>query len=453
MMETTLNVVSNGINTMMLSGQDKDIQKMISRLSNNPNIRHIRIYDSTGTIQYATNPAEKGRNIFKIDPNHQSLSGTPSFFEKIKSNQAYITAQPIINKHACQRCHGSSKKIIDFLDIDTDLTQAEEYFFTGYRHTLFLAIVTVLFLTGGFYYLFYRFVESPLYKFKNAISEVERGNFNTHLPPTKYKELSQLGQHFNQMLNYLNKSREEIEVLHLRQLQHADKLASLGEMAAEMAHEINNPVAICHSRIDYLRMEADDNSQLFKYSGDLDVILEQLSRVSNITKNILKYSKRIPKNYKDIKLVEPIENALMILEPHLLKHKIALIRDFNSTEIEDKFRIRGDAQQIEQVVINLVNNAVDSIESEGKIRITIEGKENQSVMLSVSDNGQGMDKETISKIFSPFYSTKTHDKGTGLGLYIVKKICVEHDADIQCQSTIGKGTTFSILFKRSQKEA
>jgi len=143
----------------------------------------------------------------------------------------------------------------------------------------------------------------------------------------------------------------------------------------------------------------------------------------------------------------------MILEPHLLKHKIALIRDFNSTEIEDKFRIRGDAQQIEQVVINLVNNAVDSIESEGKIRITIEGKENQSVMLSVSDNGQGMDKETISKIFSPFYSTKTHDKGTGLGLYIVKKICVEHDADIQCQSTIGKGTTFSILFKRSQKEA
>jgi len=452
MLETTLNVVKNGINSMMLSGQDKDIQKMLGHLSENPNINHIRIYDSTGTVHYATNPAEKGGNIFKIDPNHRQLGETPSFFEQIKSAESYVTAQPIQNRPACQRCHGTDKKVIAFLDIDTDLTQAEEFFFTGYRHTLFLAVLTILFLTGGFYYLFYRFIENPLNKFKHAISEVERGNFNSHLPPSNYKELSQLGQHFNQMLNYLNKSREEIELLHFRQLQHADKLASLGEMAAEMAHEINNPVAICHSRVDYLRMEADENSQLFKYGDDLDVILEQLSRVSNITKNILKYSKKIPKNYRQIELVQPVENALMILEPHLKKHQITLIKEFDSVLKAGDIHIKGDAQQIEQIIINLVNNAVDSMEKGGTIRIKIASESGQTVMLSVSDDGQGMDEETISKIFSPFYSTKAQDKGTGLGLYIVKKICTEHNAAIQCQSIVGKGTTFSILFKRSPQK-
>lgn len=446
MLETTLNVIKNGLTTMMLSGEDKNIRQILLRLAKNKNIDHIRIFDNSGKIIYATNPSEEGKQITSLEPIHSKFVDKKPFIFPGGGRKSYAISQPIRNEKACQKCHGTKSENIAFLDIRTALTQAEESFFTGYRHTLYLALLTMAVLIGGFYYLFNRLIQRPLVKFTRALEEVEHGNYNTSLPPSNYVELRPIEQHFNNMVAQIKKSKAEIEDLHFRQLQHADKLVTLGELAAEMAHEINNPVAICLSRIDYLRMEAEEKPALFQYSEDMQVISEQLIKVSDITRNILKYSKKPPRDFRLISLVELVENSLKILQPHLQKHNIKLIHDYTCDSSCEKAQIVGDAQQIEQMIINLVNNAIDSVGANGEIRIHIHCQKDGSLLLAVADNGQGMDEEIRSQIFSPFFTTKTEGKGTGLGLYIVKKICDQHRATITCESSPGKGTTFQIIF-------
>ena len=101
--------------------------------------------------------------------------------------------------------------------------------------------------------------------------------------------------------------------------------------------------------------------------------------------------------------------------------------------------------------MNLLNNALDALDSNGKIRVSVLKSQNGKIELTIEDNGKGMSSDEIEKIYSPFFTTKTDEKGTGLGLYIVKKICKNHDADIECKSYVGEGTQFIITFKREKE--
>jgi signal transduction histidine kinase len=275
------------------------------------------------------------------------------------------------------------------------------------------------------------------------MDEVEQGNLTVSLPAEKNDEIGMLEKNFNKMVSKLKKSQMQIEEMHFEQLRHADKLVTLGELAAEMAHEINNPAAIIMSRADYLQMESDNNYQLENYKEDLEVILNQTQRVSKITQNILKYSKKLPKNFEKINLIEITNESLKILEPRLNKYNIQLIKNFKMSNAT----IVGDLTQIEQVITNLVNNGIDAIGQNGEMKIDIESTEKNLIKLKISDNGEGIEEHILDKIFSPFFTTKKGNKGTGLGLYIVKNICKNHNAEIICHSKIGKGTQFIITFK------
>ena len=144
-------------------------------------------------------------------------------------------------------------------------------------------------------------------------------------------------------------------------------------------------------------------------------------------------------------MVPTVNQSLQILEPFLPKKKIILSRNLKV----DKAIINGDAQQIEELVINLVNNAVDAIEFDGVIKITL-SEENSSYKLEIKDSGSGISPETIKNIFSPFFTTKEVGKGTGLGLYIVNNICKNHKAEISVYSKINDGTSFKITFPKVQ---
>ncbi|MBK8943956.1 MAG: HAMP domain-containing histidine kinase [Ignavibacteriae bacterium] len=108
--------------------------------------------------------------------------------------------------------------------------------------------------------------------------------------------------------------------------------------------------------------------------------------------------------------------------------------------------IFGDPNQIEQVVLNLISNSMDAIKENGIINVMINLSEENKIQLKISDNGIGIDQESLEKIFSPFYTNKDSGKGTGLGLYIVQNICKNHNAEIICESKINEGTTFTITF-------
>ncbi len=452
MLRTTLQVVENSLYAEMLSGKKKDIQLLIEQLSANKNIEHIRIIDKEGIIRYATKANSIGKNILKTDVHHQEFNRAKplSLFE---AQKIYFSFSPIKNEPRCYSCHDKNKKILAYLDIDTDLTEAESYFYTGARHTIFLAVLMIFILVLGFYLLFRRTIERPLKRLSEALTDVEQDNFDAYLPERNLHELKPIEEHFNKMVFHLKESRQRIEDLHFEQLQRADKLVTLGELAAEMAHEINNPLGICMSRIDYLRLETEDHPALRPYEQDLNVVLSQLEKTSKITAAILKYSKKQPKNFQRINIIKLISDSMLILQPRLKKYNIDFEQIYKC-ELDCKNAwIKGDPQQIEQVIINLVQNAIDSIKDNGKIIIEVICLPESKIEIKIGDNGCGMDKLTAEQIFLPFFTTKPANRGTGLGLYIVKKICDNHEAVIRCESLPGKGTSFSIIFQGVLDEA
>ncbi len=447
MLKATLYVVNNGIlNEMKLPGEHKNIQHVIDNIAELKSISHIRILDNNGIIKYSTIVNERDKKLADLDSHHFDETGsyntTINFIDKHK---VYSSIQPIKNETFCQSCHKEGNTIA-YLDVDIHLTPAERAFYTGSMHIILLSLVVIIILTFGFYILFNSFINKPLTRFMRALDSVNSGKLDIFLPAEKEDEFGKIEGHFNRMVKHLRESMEQIDEMHFEQLQRADKMVTLGELAAEMSHEINNPAGIIMSRIDYLLLEAEDNKFLKNYFEDFKVLQQQIEKVSTITGNILKYSKKLPRNVHAINLGQLVENSLRILEPQIQKHNITIKREYTCESTCDKSRILGDPQQIEQILINIINNAIDSIRKSGEILIGIKCLSEGDIQLTLSDNGIGMSEEIRSQIFSPFFTTKSPEKGTGLGLYIVKKICDSHNAEIFCFSEESIGTTFIITF-------
>jgi signal transduction histidine kinase len=442
MLESTMDVVNSCVRNTMYIGRHKDVQKIIENISINVAVDHIRIFNSEGFITHSSDSTDIAQNINILSPGHVNLNNIDrKNIRLLRAQRIYSVTQPIYNESFCQDCHGS-EPVIAYLDVDTDLTRAELNFYTGSTHMIFLGIAVILVLFFGFYFLFNHFINRPLARFRMALDEVEKGNLDIELPAQKADEIGILEGHFNRMTENLKSSKEKIEELHFDQLQRADKLVTLGELAAEMAHEINNPTAIIMTRADYMQLKVMEDKNLNKYEEDLDVIINQVQKVSRITGSILKYSKKRSTEFSSINLQHIVEESLHILEPRLYKRKVTVTKNFN---VENPL-ILGDSQQIDQVIPNLVNNAIDAMDEKGSLNLEISKNEQNQIQLSITDDGHGMDDQTLEQIFSPFFTTKQAGKGTGLGLYIVKNIIHNHNAQISCTSEPGRGTTFILTF-------
>jgi signal transduction histidine kinase len=443
MLESTLDVIYSWILNEMHMGQQKNVQHIVDKISSNRAVEHLRIFNADSMILHASDSSEIGQNITFLSPKHIDFDFINIKQVKLqRDNQIYSISRPIFNTRFCQSCHGTDP-VVAYIDVDTDLTQAERFFYTGSTHMIFLGITIIIVLFLGFYLLFNFYINRPLARFRRALDAVEQGNLDIHLPAQNTDEIGILEGHFNTMVKNLKSSNKKIEEMHFEQLQRADKLVTLGELAAEMAHEINNPAAIIMSRVDYLQLQSMRDDKLKQYEEDMDVIINQVQKVSNITRSILKYSKKRPKQFSRINLQHIVEESLNILEPRLIKRKI----NMNKQYTDDQPFISGDAQQIDQLITNLVNNAIDAMDESGMLTIRISHDSTEQIRLEIIDTGHGMDADTKNQIFSPFFTTKTAGKGTGLGLYIVKNIVNNHSATILCESELDKGTTFTIVFR------
>lgn len=449
MVETTIDLLIDGLNDSMMLGDQKVIQKIIENVSEKSEIDHIRIFNKNGIIKYSSNASEVGKVLNLVEPGHieKNISSiTEREVDLNRNTNTYKAIQPIKIEERCQTCH-SSEAIISYLDIDTQFTKAEMNFYTGSSHMLFLGASLILILALGFYFLFNRFINKPLNNFIVALDTVESGNLRLELPVKGSDEFSILNTHFNRMVKELKYSREKIEEMHIEQLQRADKMVTLGELTASMAHDINNHSAIIMSRADYLLYESENNNGIGEYNNDLKVINDQISKISKITGNILKHSKKTQVEFIDFDLVQLLESNLEMIEPLLKKKKIKIKKEFKL----DKAIINGDPNQFEQVILNLVGNAFDAIDKEnGEITVVLQKDPEGKIQFIVKDNGQGIDEETLDKIFSPFYTNKEANKGTGLGLFIVQTICRKNKAEIVCDSKVNEGTSFTITFNEGE---
>jgi signal transduction histidine kinase len=446
MLDTSLDVVRYGLKYAMMSGKQADLQTVINDISQKEGVYNIRIFDSEGMIKFASQPEEINKNIKDLAPHHYDFKEPESKLKVISDKSGkkiYSNTEPLFNEGLCQSCH-KEDGIIAYLDIDTDLTSAETKFYTGSVHMIFLGWAVLLVLLVGLYSIFNRFINAPLQQLMVALNKVEAGDINVNLDVSRDDEIGTVNKHFNAMTSNLRSSKEQIEQLHLEELQRVNRLKILGELTSETAHEVNNHIAIIMSRTDYLNLEFQKYPELLKYSEDLEVVLDQSSKISEINGNILKYSKKSKIEYQAINLANVVNEFAKVYKPLLLKKNILLNIDISL----DDNTIHGNSIQINQILTNLVTNAADELSDNGEISISLSSSNENEVVLEVKDNGPGIGESLLEEIFSPFFTTKAKKNNTGLGLYIVKKICEQHKAVIICESKINYGTSFIITFNK-----
>jgi two-component system NtrC family sensor kinase len=240
---------------------------------------------------------------------------------------------------------------------------------------------------------------------------------------------------------------QEKDLMNERMLE-TGKLASLGELAAGIAHEINNPVAVMVEEAGWMEDLLDEedlqyshNLQEFRHS--LEQIRMQGTRCREITHKLLSFARKTDPRSMNVQINEVIEDVIALSEQRARFSNVRIRRDLSG----DIPTISISPSEMQQVLLNLINNALDAVDQKngGEVRITTE-MEDSAILISVADDGEGIPEENLSRIFHPFYTTKPVGKGTGLGLSICYGIVKKWGGSIEVSSTIGVGTAFHIRF-------
>lgn len=223
------------------------------------------------------------------------------------------------------------------------------------------------------------------------------------------------------------------QILLQMELRRSEKLNVISQLAASVAHEVRNPMTSINGFLQLLKM--DDNLTT-KQRNYIDISLTELTRAQDIINDYLSLAKPSNKTEQIVNISEELNKTIELMTSYVSFQNIEIIKT-----IEDRLFIRGNTNEMKQVFINILKNGIEAISKHGKINIQAFAKNNE-VVIMITDNGQGMTKEQLSKIGTPFYSTK--EKGTGVGLTISFQIIAQMKGKIEIKSEIEKGTTFLI---------
>jgi len=279
-------------------------------------------------------------------------------------------------------------------------------------------------------------IQRPMVELQEKMSRVGEGDLNVSVDFAKRNdEIGDLGRNFNQMVKQLRESREEIDRLHRTQMSRAEHLATLGELATGLAHEIRNPLAGIAGVIDIVGRDLPQTSPARAVVKD---IRQEISQINRIVTDLLQTARPHPPEMRLSNLNTTVEHAVMLARQQALSKsiQIELIKDDTLPEIEH------DGDQMHQVLLNLLLNSIQAIEREGRITVELHQHED-SAAIRVTDTGRGIAPEHLPNIFRPFFTTKGN--GTGLGLSLARRIVEEHQGRIDVSSVVGEGTTFMVL--------
>jgi PAS domain S-box-containing protein len=275
-----------------------------------------------------------------------------------------------------------------------------------------------------------------LYKFRMRNAEDRPLIVNLSVVPLIGKE--------NQVIGRLLVFTDLTERVNLEdQLMQAEKLSSIGLLAAGVAHEVNTPLAVITSNAQMLMRQMDPEDPRTR---TLDKIIAQAFRASEIANNLLKFSRVGGSEYSDLDVNRVISESLSLVEPMLKASRITVHARLKAALPA----VYGNSGKLQQVFMNLIMNARDAMPRGGELTIATEA-ENSTVHVEVSDNGVGIPADHLNKIFDPFFTTKATSRGTGLGLAVTYGIIREHSGSIQVDSVVGRGTTFRLEFPAVRK--
>jgi len=309
---------------------------------------------------------------------------------------------------------------------------------------------------------------APLQTYDHFVVDIPvvSSEFATHLDADSEDEIGQLTLSFNRMTEALQKARTQTEsqqntleltnrdlaqsngdlqdaLAHLQETQEQlvmqEKMAALGDLVAGVAHEINNPVGVLLMKLKFLLSVAKRENLTAKAMATLDIAVEQAGRIADIVQDLLNFSRTPTDRPQSLNLNERIHSSLRLSHRLLTDRRIDLHLDL----CEELPSVLGDPVEFEQVLINLLNNAVEAMADGGELHLASHAEAGQ-VVISLRDTGEGIEAEDLGSIFDPFFTTKNFGEGTGLGLSISYGIVQKMGGSIEVESELGSGAVFHI---------
>jgi two-component system NtrC family sensor kinase len=276
-----------------------------------------------------------------------------------------------------------------------------------------------------------RSITRPLGVLVSASSKVARGDMTVRVPETGRGEMLQLAEAFNRMVAELQATEDE--------LLHAKSLASVGQLAAGVAHEINNPLGTIMLYSDILKNETPPTAA---FRDDVQTISREAARCKDIVTALLNFARQNRLMAQETDVNRMLNELASDLEKLPLYKDVVIVRKLDSTLPA----IQADPAQLHQVIVNLANNAAEAMPEGGTLTLaTTVDPAGDRVSIVVEDTGVGITPENLSKLFTPFFTTKPIGRGTGLGLAISYGIVKMHRGQITVQSQVGKGTRFTVV--------
>jgi len=338
------------------------------------------------------------------------------------------------NLKACKSCHSPARRNLGMIVLDVSNHETEEIVQMTQK---FSVIYTILILVAIFLlvvYLHYKYIRTSIRQFRNTINQINKGRLDARLAIPGVRELGALGANFNEMLETLERTQQELQFYHEKELKSNQKLATIGEMSARIAHEIRNPITGISRALEVIMSGAKDDEN----KPVLEEIQRQTNRVNEAITNLLRYSRSKDLNPTSGNVNEVIRSLVFFLQNQAHEKPVTFTTDLQELLPDTVF----DHEMIENVLMNLSFNAIQALPDEGGSLVfkSVFNSGQYYLLVSVRDNGIGIPDEIAGEIFKPFYTTRT--KGTGLGLAIAKDILEKHGGELWFENNVDSGCTF-----------
>jgi len=481
--ERVSDVIRHSTTEYMLRNDRESLYHAIKMMAGEPGMERIRIFDQEGRITYTTDAAEQNHVVDKtaeacyachVQSQPLARLNRPDRF-RIYRNAAGARVlgiiTPIENQPACSNaaCHAhpAEQKILGVLDTNLSLAKADVQLAESSRRMIAYTGCALLLIALLSWFFVWQVVGRPVKALERGTERLAAGDLGYQIEVQSHDEIGELASSFNSMSRQLQaEHNENVSWTHTleqrveqktRELKrahehalHTEKMASIGKMAAVLAHEINNPLSGILTYAKLLRKwmtredtPRDDAGRVRRQEicDSLDLIASESRRCGDLVKNLLTFSRTTPMNLQPANLNQVVDRSL-----RLVQHQLDLAGIQVQLQLDPNLpAVLCDAAQIEQVLLALVMNALDALPQGGNLWLTTSfSREPDHVRIVVRDDGSGIPPEILPRIFEPFLTTKETGRGVGLGLAISHSILERHNGNIEVQSEAGRGTTFTV---------
>jgi len=474
-------VITKSTRYAMLQNQPDYVERIIHDVGNQESIDKVRILSKDGRITHSTNPAEIGHTLdrnaeacFHCHQSEQPLEQVPRSertwtFTTPEGKRMLGSMEVIRNERSCYTAachqHAKSTSVLGVLDIVYSLDEIERSMRMNAITIAIFSLCFVVVASAMVAFFVHRLVQVPLNDLENGARRLASGDLDQTIPVRSDDEFGQLSGSFNAMTEALRNSRTELrewgrtleqkvekrtQELRVAQAEavRGEKLASVGLLAAGIAHELNNPLTGILTFSHLLRQKMPDGSP---DAEDLDLVIRETKRCAAIIRRLLDFAREKTPEKKFADLNQIVEDTARIIERPAHLRNIEITMDLDP----DLPPVWVDADLIKQVVMNMLVNAQHAIEEKGSITVRSRrcpeprrpepGAEPvPMVEISIIDTGCGIPEKNLNRIFDPFFTSKEVGKGTGLGLSVSHGIVKAHGGVIEVESKVGEGSAFRV---------